>query len=230
VACLTGVYIIEASKGTGFFKYDDLDSPDAGVRLAAYFAANGPNVLYYSAVRRELASFCFAFLERLPYKFSYHDQLISLLYLTLGRTLQVDRPVYFYDLGEWETAEGTLARDRTMYVGSGLPREIDRLHWLLCGLEGGLLLNSGLMAAKANYDRQKLSGLWFAKMFAQFRFHDRESGYEPGAINSATKKLKEKWESETQVSLNELLLDVCDVLEIADAAGAKRYFDFWSTL
>jgi glycosyltransferase involved in cell wall biosynthesis len=230
VACLTGAYFIESAQQAGLFRYVNLDSADPAARLAGYFAAPAPNVLYYSAVRRSLATFCFAFLEQLPYKFSYHDQLIAMLYLALGRTLQVRQVTYFYDLGEWETWEKSLSKDRSMYAGAGLPIEIDRLHWLLCGMEGGFLLNSQLLAEKGKYDRQQLSDLWFANMFARFKHHHRETGYKATLVNEATLKLKSKWISQPEVNLSELLLDVCDVIEKADAEGAQRYFRFWSGL
>jgi hypothetical protein len=230
VACLTGTYFIESSHQAGLFRYINLDSVDPAARLAGYFKTPAPNVLYYSAVRRPLATFCFAFLEQLPYKFSYHDQLIAMLYLALGRTLQVQRVTYFYDLGEWETWEKSLSKDRSMYVGAGLPIEIDRLHWLLCGMEGGFLLNSQLLAEKGHYDRKQMADLWFAKMFERFKHHHRETGYEATAVNEATLKLKNKWISESEVNLSELLFDVCDVIEKADADGAQRYFKFWTGL
>jgi glycosyltransferase involved in cell wall biosynthesis len=230
VVCITGTYLIQSSTQSGLFRYSDLHSDNPATRFTAYFAANGPNVLYYSAVRRSLATFCFALLERLPYKFSYHDQLISMLYLALGRTLQIDQVVYFYDLGEWETSEKSLAKDRSMYVDAGLPLEIDRLHWLLCGMEGGFLLNSVLLSEKGTYDRKQLADLWFANMFTRFKYHTRETGYDSTAINEGTLKLRNKWISEAEVNLNELLFDVCDILESADPSGAERYFKFWSSL
>jgi glycosyltransferase involved in cell wall biosynthesis len=230
VACVTGTYFIESSRQTGLFRYQQLDSDDPATRLAAYFEANAPNVLYYSGVRRSLANFCFGFMERLPYKFSFHDQLISMLYLALGRILQIDRVVYFYDLAEWETHEKSLSKDRAMYIQAGLPLEIDRLHWLLCAMEGGFLLNSRLLAERGHYDRQQLADLWFANMFARFKHHYREAGYESNVMGEGTSKLKNKWIGEREVNLNELLIDVCDVLESAAPAVADRYFQFWSTL
>ena len=50
------------------------------------------------------------------------------------------------------------------------------------------------------------------------------------ANDDVTLALANKWLSETDANLNELLLDVCDVLEAHDPAGARRYFEFWSTL
>jgi glycosyltransferase involved in cell wall biosynthesis len=230
VVSLTGKYFIESSIAAGLFSYSSLDSADPATRMITYLNANAPNVLYYSAVRRSLATFCFTFLQSLPYKFSYHDQLISMLYLALGRTLQIERVVYCYDLGEWETSQKSLSKDRAAYIAAGLPLEFDRLHWLLCGMEGGFLLNSQLVADKRSYDSKQLADLWFASMFARFKHHYRETGYESGAINEGTLKLKNKWISEPEVNLNELLLDVCDILENINPAIADRYFRFWSSL
>jgi hypothetical protein len=230
VACLTGAYLLETSSATGFFQYKGLDSAEPAKRLASYLEANTTNFLYYSAVRRLSAAFCFAFMESLPYRFSYHDQLVSLLYLTLGRVLQVDRVVYYYDLGDWETPSGSLSKDRASYLQAGLPVEYDRLHWLFCAMEGAFLLKSRLLAQKVSFDCTTLSDLWFRSIFARFKHHDRESGQEQNAASAATLAVKNKWSAEPQIDLNELLLDVCDVLEIADSEGAKRYFDFWSTI
>ena len=61
VSGLTGSYLIETSDATGFFKFDGLDSPDARRRLTGYLQANGPNVLYYAAIRRSLMMFTLQF-------------------------------------------------------------------------------------------------------------------------------------------------------------------------
>jgi glycosyltransferase involved in cell wall biosynthesis len=230
VVCLTGAYLIDTSSGTGFLQYKGLDSYEPTKRLASYLEANATNVLYYSAVKRELATFCFTFMASLPYKFSYIDQLVSIFYLALGRVLQVDRVVYQYDLGDWETAEGSLSKDKASYVAAGLPAEFDRLHWLFCALEGAFLLNSQVLAQKVNYDRTPLAEMWFDTLFNRFKLHDRGSAYSDGAINSSAIKLRNKCLSSPRVDKNELLLDICDVLEISDKAGAERYFGFWSTL
>jgi len=230
VACLTGTYLIDTSTGTGFVRYKGLDSLEPAMRLASYLEANTTNLLYYSAVKRELAIFCFSFMQNLPYKFSYHDQLMSIFYLALGRVLQVEGVVYQYDLGEWETAAGSLSKDKASYVAAGLPAEYDRLHWLFCALEGALLLNSELLSQKVTYDRAELAEIWFNTLFARFKHHDRGSDYADGEANSSVIKLRDKCLATPHVDRSEMLLDICDLLEISDKAGAERYFTFWSTL
>jgi hypothetical protein len=230
IACITGDYLVESSSGSGLFRYSGLDSTQPETRIENYLNANASNFLYYSAVRRSIANSCFDFMDRLPYKFSYHDQLISLLYLTFGRVLQVGRIVYGYDLGEWESADKTLAKDRSMYSAAGLPIAFDRLHHLFCALEGALLLDSHLIAGSVAEATTTAADLWFQTMFAKFRGHNRETGYEQSAANEATLKLKNKLLGQPDMDMNELLLDVCETLEVSDPEGAQRYFKFWSTL
>lgn len=231
IACFNGDYLVETSSQTGLFRYAGLDATEPERRLASYLDANATNFLYYSAVRRSVMTFCFDFLERLPYKFSYDDQLVSLLYLALGRVSQIQRVVYGYDLGQWETAGGTLAKDRHFYALAGLPIEYDRLHHLFCALEGALVLESKLLTEKIAYDPKPLADLWFRTMFAKFRGHNREAGYgENAGANAVTLRLKEKLLAQGQFDVHELLLDVCDAIDVCDADGAQRYFKFWSTL
>lgn len=226
----TGAFLIETTTATGLLKYSDLDAQDACKRLTGFLKANGPNVLYYSAIRRDLMVFCFRFMEALPYKFSFHDQLMCVMYLAMGRVLQTDRIVYHYDQSDWETLDGTLAKDRTSYVNSGLPIEVDRLHWLICGMEGALLLNSNLLRERASFDRVQLANVWFSANFMRFKHWRRESGYAETPSNAITMKIRDKWLDNEQVNLNELLLDVCSAFEVTDEEGARRYFDFWSTV
>jgi len=230
VSSLAGTYLVETTAGTGFIRYSGIDSLDATERVAGYIQANAPNVLYYSAVRRPLLKFSMEFVASLPYKFSFHDNLVVLLHLALGRTLQVDRVVYHYDQTEWETLEGTLAKDRAWYVKAGLPIEVDRLHWLICGLEGALTLNSQLLADRRGLDRKQLSDLWFATMFSRFKHWDRELGWSDTPVNQSAKRLKDKWIAQPEINPHELLFDVCDLFEIADKDSAQRYFDFWSSV
>ena len=117
-----------------------------------------------------------------------------------------------------------------MYVEAGLPLAIDQLHWLLCGMEGGFLLNSQLLAERGTYNRKQLTDLWFANIFARFKYHHRETTYDSNVLSQGTLKLKNKWIEEPEVNLNELLIDVCDVFENADPVVADRYFQFWSSL
>lgn len=225
----TGDYLIETSTHTGIVRYPGLDSEVPEERLTAYLQARVPNVLYYAAVRRDLVQRCYEFLEGIPYKLSFHDQLVSLMYLAAGRVASIQRVVYVYDLGTWETAEGTLSKDRSTYREAGLPIEVDRLHWLICGMEGAILLRSTFLS-DLRFDRPRMADIWFGTNFARFKQLARDSGYGDNPANEATRRLRDKWGRPSDVNLNELLLDVCDIFELVDKRGAERYFRYWSTL
>jgi glycosyltransferase involved in cell wall biosynthesis len=228
-ALVTGDCLVESSGGSGLVRYTTLDSESPEQRLTGYLTTSAPNVLYYSAVRRALIQRCYAFLESLPYKLSFHDQLVSLIYLIAGRVATIERVVYFYNLGIWETADGTLAKDRACYRDAGLPIEVDRIHWLICGMEGAFLLKSNLMS-EFPYDRGRMVDLWFSTYFMRFKHLGRESGYSDTPANAATQRLRDKWMGAGEANLNELLLDICDIIELVDKPGAERYFNYWSTL
>src|SRR6202022_241976 len=72
VVCVTGAYFVETATSTGFFQYTGLDSENAFERVKSYLDANTSNYLFYSAIRRDWANFCFALMESLPYQFFYH--------------------------------------------------------------------------------------------------------------------------------------------------------------
>jgi hypothetical protein len=225
----TGDYLVESSGPAGLVRYSDIDSPSAEARIASYLATPAPNVLFYSVIRRALAQRGYELIESFPYKLSFHDQLVSLVYLASGRIATVERVVYFYNLGIWETSEGTLEKDRSTYREAGLPIEVDRLHWLICAMEGAYLLRSKFLSDYP-YDRGRTVDAWFSTYFTRFKHLTRESGYSSGLANDATQRVREKWIDADQANLNELLLDICDVFEAVDKPGAERYFNYWSTL
>ena len=230
VSCVTGGYLLETSSASGLFQYRNIDSEDSAIRLREYLTAGAPNVLFYSIVKRDNATLCFDFLERLPFHFSYHDQLVSLMYVALGRVPHLQRVFYHYDMSEWETMDKGYAKDQGFYVAAGLPPAFDRLHSLLCGLEGALLLNSALLAPRLSGQGTALASIWFAYHFERFRLLDRPgiaSGPEVPAVEAVRSKLLAQ---DDGVNFNEVLLDVTDAIDTVDQDGARRYFEFWSTL
>jgi hypothetical protein len=231
VSCISGTYLLETSTAYGLFQHRNIDANDAETRLREFLTANAPNVLFYSAVRRSLATLCFDVLERLPYHFSYHDQLVSLMYIALGRIPQVPRVFYNYDMGEWETQEKGFAKDQNFYIAAGLPVAFDRLHSLLCGMEGALLMTSSLLADQLAGHGEALARIWFAYHFERFRLLDRPLPAADAPAASSVEAIRRKLVARTrELNVNEILLDVADVIDGVDREGARRYFDFWSAL
>jgi hypothetical protein len=231
VSCIAGGYFLETSTASGLFQYRNIDAESAEARLREFLTANAPNVLFYAVVRRAMAALAFDVLERLPYHFSYHDQLVSLMYLALGRIPQVPRAFYHYDMAEWETQDKGFSKDQASYVAAGLPVAFDRLHSLLCGLEGALLMSSTFLASRLAGQGPALAHMWFAYHYERFRLLDRPTPDPASHGTAAVESIRHRLLARSDdFSFNEILLDVADTIESVDRNGARRYFDFWSTL
>ena len=230
VGGLTGTYLVEAAQGSGTLAYSELDSPDASRRVAKYLSVNGPNLLVYLAVRRDLVNFAFGLAHSLPFRLSYHDWLISLIYLVSGRICPINRVLFTYNLGEWETLEKGLSKDELFYTRAGLPPEFNRIHWLLCAMEGGLLLRSRLLSSHASYDAATLINIWRASNLNRFRAQARDTGSSENEVGRLAAGIRDKWRAETEISLDEVLLDVTNLLDVVNPDRARQYFDYWSDL
>ena len=230
VSGVTGKYLIEGEGPGGVFAYPDLTSQDFNTRFANYIST-GVNFLYYSTIRRSVIDKAFGFLKNLPFKLSFHDQLISVIYLAAGKFAQTPDVVYSYDMGAWETFEKSLRQDRGFYVKAGLPIEIDLLHFLLMALEGAYLIESDFFQDLVTGSSLGATDLWFSTQFSKFLNIDRSHGLDlttdPG---SRILRFREKINGKNNVDLDELLVDVCELLDSFEGIDAQRYFSFWSQL
>ena len=82
-------------------------------------------------------------MNTLPFFFSFHDQIICLLYLLNGKFIRLKRFLYLYDVGPWERwrnraeARRRLLQDAPVWIPC-----INMLHWFLCGFEGAVLIRN----------------------------------------------------------------------------------------
>ena len=137
VAGVTGHYGVETSKTSAILNYQGVDSYYAA-RINGYLKYSGPNVLNYSAQRRDMVRRVFAFMRAMPAIFSFHDQIRrrASLYLLNGKFISIPRLIYLYDLGLWEAPESGQKRDLDFYTAAGLDPAVNKLHWFLCGVRG----------------------------------------------------------------------------------------------
>ena len=111
VAGVTGAYAVEASQGTSIATYQNVKSDDVEARVNGYLSYSGPNVFFYAPMRREVVQRVFGFINSMPASFSFHDQVMSLLYLLNGKFIRLNRLLYLYDLGVWEMRYSAQKRD-----------------------------------------------------------------------------------------------------------------------
>lgn len=227
---ITGTYAVETSKGTSLADYQNIDSEDARARVTGYLSYPGPNVLFYSVVRRELVNRVFNFMSAMPYCFSFHDQILCMLYLLSGKFFRLQRLMYLYEMGAWETAESAQKRDFDFYKDAGLDPAINRLHWILCGFEGAsLIVNSDLLAMLAPAQRQPIADLWFSTMFTRFKRNNRSAFGSPHT-EDAERWSKKLQESTGQLTFQNILTEISGFIALSSKASAQDYFDFWDAV
>ena len=186
--------------------------------------------MFFAPVRREIVKRVFAFISTMPAVFSFHDQIICLLYLLNGKFVRLPRLLYLYDFGEWEKTETGQKRDVDTYTAAGLDPAINTLHWFLCGFEGAVLaLNSDLFPDYSLAQRQAITNSWFGTMFARFRGHERLTFGSSFAKDA--EKLCAKLQAITGTkSFDSMLADISTVVALFSKSHAQSYFDFWDAI
>jgi len=230
VAAVTGSYALEMPQGTSIVNYKDLDSDDPATRVAGYLGYPGQNMLFYSVLRRELAERTLSFVKAMPVYLSFHDQILCLIYLLNGKYLNLQRLFYVYDIGVWKAAESAQKRDVYFYKAAGLDPATNKLHWLLCGFEGAvLIMNSDIIPNYPVARRQPIADRWFTAMFGRFKSHPRLTF--DSALADDAEKLCAKLRAATgQLTFQNILSDVCGFMALFSQSKAQSYFNFWDAV
>lgn len=228
VAALTGGYMVESSKGSAIVAYQNVDADDVIARINGYLSFDGVNVLVYSAVRRQLVLRIHAFMNSMPLSFSFHDQIMCLLYLLNGKFTGIKRLFYSYDVGEWETAESAQQRDLVFYTSSKADPAINKLHWFLCGFEGAVLVrNSDMFPDIPMATRQTIADRWFSMMYQRFTKSSRSDFGSP--LGAEADKFCAKWKAPTgRLSFQDMQNDICAFVSLFSKDAAQKYFEFWN--
>jgi hypothetical protein len=230
IAAITGAYVIEASSGSSVVGYQSLDSNDVTARIAGYLNFEGANVLIYSPIRRELVQRIFAFMNFMPFSFSFHDQIVCLLYLLNGKFIGLKRLLYLYDIGDWEMAQTAQARDVKFYTSSNVDPAINKLHWFLCGFEGAVLIrNADIFPDYPMAQRQIMADRWFSMMFIRFTKNPRATF--GSRFSADADRFCEKWKASAgRLSFQEMLADVCGFISLFSKDNSQKYFEFWNAI
>jgi Glycosyl transferase family 2 len=227
---ITGSYAVEASNGTSLASYQNIESGEASARVAGYLSYPGPNVLFYSVMRRDLVNRVYDFMNAMPAYSSFHDQIVCMLYLLNGKFFRLQRLMYLYNVGPWEGFESAQKRDVDFYNDAGLDPAINKLHWFLCAFEGAALaLNSDLFPDHSLAQRQAVTNSWFGTMFHRFKGHERLTFGSPFA-DDAEKLCAKLRAMEGTKSFDSMLTDICAVFSLFSKSHAQNYFDFWDAV
>jgi hypothetical protein len=227
VAGITGSYLVESPQGSSVITYPNAEADDVMARVSGYLSYGGPNILHYAPVRREIVRRVFAFMNTLPFYFSFHDQTVCLLYLLNGKFVRLKRLLYLYDVGVWEKTETAQKRDVDYYKGAGLDPAINALHWFLCGFEGAVLIrNADIFPDFPLAQRQAMADRWFSSMFYRFKSQPRLTFDSQHAVEA--EKIRAKLLASTsQLSFQGMLTEICSAIALSSRDDAQRYYDFW---
>jgi hypothetical protein len=227
VAGVTGGYVVESSQGSAIVSYPNVESEDVVARVAGYLSYGGANILQYAPVRQDVIKRTSAALKALPFCFSFHDQIMCLLYLLNGKFVRMKRLLYLYDLGPWEQRDSAQKRDLDFYRGAGLDPAINTLHWFLCAFEGAVLArHSDAFPDYPLAQRQAVADRWFSSMFIRFKGHQRLTFDSPFA--GEAQKIGAKLLTSTgQLQFKDMLTEICGLIALFSEQSAHRYFDYW---
>ncbi|MFY9688054.1 MAG: hypothetical protein WAJ88_19835, partial [Pseudolabrys sp.] len=227
VAAVTGAYALESPQGTSVVTYKDVDSDDPAVRIAGYLSYGGPNMLFYSVLRRQLAERVLDFMKTMPVYLSFHDQILCLLYLLSGKYIRLQRLFYVYNIGVWGSRESAQERDIDFYRAAGLDPAANKLQWLLSGFEGAaMIMNATEFPAYPMPQRQAIADLWFTHMFTRFK-RDARMTYDSPYTGEADKLCAKIAGSTGQLSFERILADISGFFALFSKQRAQAYFDFW---
>jgi hypothetical protein len=230
VVAMTGSYALEVPQGTSIVNYKDIDSDDPATRVIGYLSYPGPNMLFYSVLRRDLAERVLRFMKAMPVYLSFHDQILCLLYLLNGKYVPIQRLFYIYDIGVWGTADSSQKRDIDFYTAAGLDPAANKLQWLLCGFEGAaLIMHSTDFPDYPLPQRQAIADRWFAVMFARFK-RDSRMTYESPFTDEANKLCMKIVTSTGQLSFERILTDISGFFALFSKQRAQNYFEFWDAV
>ena len=230
VAGVTGAYAVEGSQGTSIMSYQDAESDDVVARVNGYLIYSGPNIFHYAPMRREIVERVYGFINTMPALFSFHDQILSLLYLLNGKFVRINRLLYLYDVGVWEAGNSAQKRDVDFYKDAGLDPAINKLHWFLCGFEGAVLArNSDIFPDYPLGQRQVIADRWFSVMFMRFKGHPRLT-FESRYTGEADKLYAKLLTSTGQLSFQDMLAEICSLIALFSKGHAQRYHDFWGAV
>ncbi len=227
---VTGHYVVETSYCSSIASYTGTESDDPLARVAGYLNYGGPNVFTYSVLRRTVAERMYQFLTSMPFYFSFHDQITCLLYLLNGKFLKLERLLYCYDMGPWQSPETAQAKDIDYYKAAGLDPIVNKLHWFLGGFEGAVLIrNADVFPDYPLNVRQAVADQWFSMFFLRFKGQPRLP-FESPLLAEADKICAKLLTSSGQLSFQDMLAEIKKFLALSSPAHAQKYFDFWDAI
>ena len=226
---ITGAYVFEDFQASKVAAYQDINSPDVRTRLGGFLSYDGPNLIFYSAVRRDLILKVWEFVTAHPFRFPFHDQLFRCFTCCLGASSPWAGWYVFTrtPTGRSRRAlmRATRRSMRPLWNGSGNSMAAVG-HLRLRGRES-YIIHSSFGARHAPEQRQAVANAWFATMFGRFVREPIVPSNSP--LHPAAADLAQRWKGRhPDFSLEILLEEICGFIGLFSRDKAEAYHAYWT--
>ena len=134
-----------------------------------FLSYGGPNMIFYSVLRRQLAERVLAFMKTMPVFCRFTIRSCA-CFICSTENLQTSTPLLCLRYRRWGSRETAQKSDIDFYKAAGLDPAANKLQWLLCGFEGAaMIMNATEFPAYPVPQRQAIADLWFTHMFHRFK-------------------------------------------------------------
>ena len=223
-----GTYLVDAPRALSAYAYKGLAAPSASQRLAGFFSQPGPNLIFYSAVRRDVFERFADYAGTHPVPLSFHDQMLTLMLLQAGTVVTTERVFYQYDMCNWTDSATGRATDARFVRAAGLDASLESILWVFGALEGAFLSLSPRFSYLSADEATRFAGLWFETKFREARNDGRVPAGGSGHATAAVQRFRAKWLAQTDADLLVLFADLVELLRDTGFARADEYFAYWN--
>jgi len=107
---------------------------------------------------------------------------------------------------------------------------MNKLHWLICGFEGAVLvMNSDLFPDLPSPRRQQIADIWFSVMFARFK-RDARMTFNSELTDDVERACEKLRGATGQLTFERVLAETSALLALSSPDRARAYFSFWSEM
>jgi glycosyltransferase involved in cell wall biosynthesis len=213
-------------------KYPDLTCEDPNERLRRFLSVRQGNYIYYSILKRSLVNLSFnaIFSRKRPYIFGHSDVLCSLIHVAHSKIHQINELVFAYNNSNWLTQRAARETNERHYVGTGLPPEVNNLHYLILGIEGYLTLKSNLLRYSQVVVNDDVANLWLHDQVRSFVLKPREEGPLQSAISDQALKIRSQLRAGMSFTPAAIFNEVAKALKLEGESTPTNYENYWRTL
>lgn len=227
IAGILGCYMLTQSQGEQIVDYQALASDSPMDRLQGYLSFQGPNLLFYPAIRRDIGLNALRFFSEHPFPMSFHDQIVSLIYLLSGKFARTQRIGLVVDNHNWESADVGIPADLKHYASNGLDPILRQVHWLICGFEGAAIINSQPINMGM---KEAMVTTWLSTMNRRF-MSEQPSDHGSSISEEQVRPFRDRLARySSSQHLPDMLDDIAAIVKLFDLQKALAYMLFWSNI